>query len=289
VLHVISLAQYAAVYTRSWAANSRNARVRLKVENDRLLQEIALLHEEIRIKDARMLRISPYQRPHYPAIQRMAILELRAARGWSSQQTADAFLVTSTTIASWMKRLDEKGSEALVQTCEPVNKFPDFVRYLVQRLKTLCPSMGKVKIAQTLARAGLSLGPTTVGRILKEPPRPRPTKADAAAKPCRVTAKSPNHLWHVDLTTVPMGCGLWCSWSPFALPQCWPFCWWVAITVDHFSRRAMGTALFKDRPTSEAVLTSCGQNIETTFKRFQITILKLISSPILGRSLCRDR
>jgi len=30
---------------------------------------------------------------------------------------------------------------------EPVNKFPDFVRYIVQRLKTLSPSMGKVKIA----------------------------------------------------------------------------------------------------------------------------------------------
>ena len=75
MLHVISLAQYATVDTRSWAANSRNARVKLKAENDRLLQEVALLHEEIRIKDTRMLRISPYQRPHYPAVQRMAILE----------------------------------------------------------------------------------------------------------------------------------------------------------------------------------------------------------------------
>ena len=30
VLHVIALAQYATVYTRSWAANSLNMRVRLK-------------------------------------------------------------------------------------------------------------------------------------------------------------------------------------------------------------------------------------------------------------------
>lgn len=30
MLHVISLAQYATVYTRSWAADSRNARVRLR-------------------------------------------------------------------------------------------------------------------------------------------------------------------------------------------------------------------------------------------------------------------
>ena len=52
VLHVLSLAQYAAVYTRGWAADSVNKRVRLKAEVDQLTQEIALLREEIRIKDA---------------------------------------------------------------------------------------------------------------------------------------------------------------------------------------------------------------------------------------------
>ena len=99
----------------------------------------------------------------------MAILELRAARGWSLRQTADTFLVTPATIASWVKRIDENGLDALLWLREPVNKFPDFVRYIVQRLKTLSPSMGKVKIAETLCRAGLHLGVTTVGRILKEP------------------------------------------------------------------------------------------------------------------------
>ena len=53
VLHVIGLAQYATVYTRSWAANSPNERMRLKAENDRFQAEVALLKEEIRIKDAR--------------------------------------------------------------------------------------------------------------------------------------------------------------------------------------------------------------------------------------------
>ena len=37
VLHVISLAQYATAYTRSWAVDSMNGRVRLKAERDRLL------------------------------------------------------------------------------------------------------------------------------------------------------------------------------------------------------------------------------------------------------------
>ncbi len=36
ILHVVSLAKYAAVFTRSWAANSPNARVRAKAENERL-------------------------------------------------------------------------------------------------------------------------------------------------------------------------------------------------------------------------------------------------------------
>lgn len=74
VLHVISLAQYATVYTRSWAAESANSRVRLKAELDRANQEIALLREERRIKDARMAEIDPHRRPHYPPVKRMAIL-----------------------------------------------------------------------------------------------------------------------------------------------------------------------------------------------------------------------
>ncbi len=156
MLHVLSLAQYATVYTRSWAVDSMNGRVRLKAENDRLRQEIALLREELRIKDARMARIPPHRRPHYPPTERLAILELRAVRGWSLEQTADTFLLTAPTIASWTKRVDEEGSDALVQLRETVNKFPEFVRYVVQRLKTLCPSMGKavcVFLGWTIRRA----------------------------------------------------------------------------------------------------------------------------------------
>src|SRR5262249_19624059 len=52
-LHVVSLARYAAVYTRNWAANSPNARVRFRAERDRHQEDNALLREELRIKDAR--------------------------------------------------------------------------------------------------------------------------------------------------------------------------------------------------------------------------------------------
>lgn len=50
ILHVICLAQYATVYTRSWAVDSINGRVRLRAENDRLLQELELQREERRMK-----------------------------------------------------------------------------------------------------------------------------------------------------------------------------------------------------------------------------------------------
>src|SRR5436190_372235 len=83
MLHVMCLARYAAVSTRSWAADSGNARVRLRTEKDRLEEEVSLLREELRIKDARMAVLAPHRRPHYPPAERLAILELKAARGWS--------------------------------------------------------------------------------------------------------------------------------------------------------------------------------------------------------------
>ena len=98
MVHVIALAHYAMIYTRSWAADSRNARVRLQANVDRLEQEVALQHEEQRIKDARVARIPPHRRPHFSPTERLAILELRAARGWSLAQTADRFAVTTATI-----------------------------------------------------------------------------------------------------------------------------------------------------------------------------------------------
>jgi hypothetical protein len=77
--------------------------------------------------------------------------------------------------------------------------------------------------------------------------------AETDGKQRIVTAKYPGHVWHVDLTVAPTSLGFWVPWLPFSLPQCWPFCWWVAVVVDHFSRRAMGVTAFKNQPTSEAV------------------------------------
>ena len=59
VLHVISLAQHAMVTARGWAANSLNARVRLRADVEQLEQENEWFREELRIKNARLTRIDP--------------------------------------------------------------------------------------------------------------------------------------------------------------------------------------------------------------------------------------
>ena len=100
VVHAISMSNVVFTVTRGHAENHFNARVRLQTENDRLRREVGVLSEELRIKDTRMQRIPAQRRPHYPPIERLAILELRAARGWSLAQTARRLLVTPLTVAS---------------------------------------------------------------------------------------------------------------------------------------------------------------------------------------------
>ena len=133
-----------------------------------------------------------------------------------------------------------------------MNKFPDFVGHLVRRLKVLCPTTGKAKLAQFLCRAGLHLGSTTVRRMLHAEPASTPAPPEVTCGRV-VTARHPHHVWHVDLSAVPTALGFWTAWTPFAVPQRWPFCWWVAVAVDHFSRRVMGCAVFERLPSSAAV------------------------------------
>ena len=65
VLHAISLAFMAL--TRAWAASatSRRRTTRLKADLYRAQTEIALLNEELAIKDDRLGRVPPRRRPHY--------------------------------------------------------------------------------------------------------------------------------------------------------------------------------------------------------------------------------
>jgi len=253
ILNTISLAHYAIICTRSICANSPLEHVRLRGKLERARNEISLLKEEIRIKDARFMRIKPRNRPHYSPLERMAILELKAARGWNNAQAAKAFMIDPDTIYSWSKRIGEKGKHAFIQTPEPINKFPRFVTYIVQRLKVLCPTMGKRKLADCLSRAGLALSASTVRRFLKRKPDPPLPPPENIEKTKQIKSKYPNHIWNTDLTVIPTSMGFWVRWFPFSLPLRWPFCYWAGVIVDHFSRTCIGFALFKKKPCSREI------------------------------------
>ena len=264
ILHAIGLAHTAITLTRSWAVNSRIARVRLAGENDSLKTEVALLSRELDLLRARFERIPAKNRPHFSPPQRLEVLELKAARAWSNTELARRLLLAPSTIAGWLKRLDEHGEQALVRLPGPVNRFPDLVTRLVHDLSALIPTMGKRRLAQLLARAGLHLSATTLRRMQQRarpaPPDPEsepggpavPTENERSRPP--VAAKSTHHTWHCDLTVMPISSGLWAPWFPFALPTFWPFSWHVAVIIDHFSRRLVAIDVFPQEPSAAQML-----------------------------------
>jgi hypothetical protein len=115
VVHAAALAHFVMTHVRGWCADSSLQRVRVASECERLRSEVALLQEELRIKDARLARIPPQHRPHYPPVERLAILALKAARGWNLGQAAARFLLVPATIADWLRRTDEEGPDALIR------------------------------------------------------------------------------------------------------------------------------------------------------------------------------
>lgn len=225
LLNITAIASSVLTRTTADAADSPLARVRLRAKVARLQAEVGMLKEEIRIKDQRLHQVAPAHRPHYPPIARLEILRLREARHWSAAQTARVFLVTGPTIASWSRRIDD---DHLVKAPVATHRLPDFVGAVVHQLKATAPLLGKRYIAQALARVGLQVSATSVSRILKRtPPKPpydptaqRKTKAAANADPTprKIVANHPHHVWHVDLTTFPIGGGFRLPWLPFAFP-----------------------------------------------------------------------
>ncbi len=49
---------------------------------------------------------------------------------------------------------------------------------------------------------------------------------------------------------------------PHSILQLWPFSWWVACVVDHYSRRVMGFAVFKKEPKSVDIRTLLGRVVK---------------------------
>lgn len=207
-LHAVALARVALLHVRGGFAHGSLSRARRAAELDAAVSELAQAREEARILRTRVESIESRRRPHYAPEERVAILLLRAAAGWTAAETARRFAITEATIASWMKRLDEGGEEALVRFVTPVNRFPEYVPEIVRGMKRALPTLGKVKIAEIVARGGVHLAASTVKRMLERraPEKRLPPRAKGAKKSSGhvVTAKYPHHVWHVDLTLLPL-------------------------------------------------------------------------------------
>jgi hypothetical protein len=91
VLNVIGLVRIAMLVGRESLikiGNVHEARIH------QLESEVAMLREELRINGARMQRVPPQRRPQYHSVERVAILQLRAMRGWSKAETASGCRIT---------------------------------------------------------------------------------------------------------------------------------------------------------------------------------------------------
>jgi len=269
LLHAVGLERLALAEVRAGFESGLDPRADLVSSLDRAREEATLMREENRILRARLGCIPASRRPHYPAAERLSILVLRAKAGWNGAETAHRFLLTADTIASWMRRLDERGPEALVQTPVPVNRYEDVVTLLAQKLHQAAPSLGRRKLADVLARAGVKLAASTVGRMLKRKPPPAPPPKEpnkVEVKPSRVvTARETHHVWHVDLTACPTGlpgAGFWAPWWPFALVLRWALSFHVGLVLDHFSRALVAFAVFRKEPTAAEVCAFLDRTVE---------------------------
>lgn len=274
LLQVIGLARFAVLDVCAGYANGRSPDARVAARMTELTVEVAQLREELRIKDARMDRLEPRRRPHFTGQLRLAILELRAARGWTTAETARRFLITAATIASWSVRLDEDGEDALVRTLVPVNRLPEYLGEVIRSIRATFPMLGTKRIGQILARSSLHLSEMTVRRRVKDGSPANPPNGAGGGAPAphavaktqvatagkipslahRVTAKYAHHVWHIDFTFVPARGGLWVPWFPFSLPQCWPFGWWVGAVLDHHSRTIATAHAWRGQPTAAATV-----------------------------------
>ena len=100
----VSLAHRAFLVALTPCLNSVIDRNRLQAEILLLKSEMALLKEEMRIKDARSLRVAAAARPHYRPAERMAILAVRLLVLGASRKLPALFKVTN------QQRRDDTGS-----------------------------------------------------------------------------------------------------------------------------------------------------------------------------------
>ena len=92
LLHAVACARVALLTVISDFENSTRPFARYTAWVTRLEPQLAQRDVEIRILRSRLECIPAAHRPHYPPPERLAILTLRAAAGWTLAETARRFL-----------------------------------------------------------------------------------------------------------------------------------------------------------------------------------------------------
>lgn len=163
---------------------------------------LAQANDRADILAARITRIEPRHRPHYTPHARYRILQHMRRYLLSVDETAAAFLVTPQTVYNWIHETDDKpGSNAIgssVAASPPVQRFATAVGDLVRQMFA-AGFGGKRKIAQNLLRNGWAVSTRTVGRMIHAKPKPDPPPERLTT----VRGDHPNHLWLLDITSVP--------------------------------------------------------------------------------------
>ncbi len=263
IICAIGLAAFARTEAALKVMNTAGEAQRLVIENAMLRDQLALITQILDIYKRRFIKLDPKKRPHVEPSDRLLILNIRALMGWTAEQTAQQFLLCANTVRNWFGKSFEPSS--IVTTNQPINKLSDRVRLVVHTLKAICPSMGRRRIAAFLLAAGMTIAASTVGRVLKEPtplppiepddgtPDDSVVDTDDAPAPRAVYAKHPHHVWHTDITNVPIE-GLWTPWFPFRKSMAWPNTWHVVAINDQFSRAILAIRAFAHTPKTSDII-----------------------------------
>src|SRR5262249_35727050 len=148
---------------------------------------------------ARMARVPSRHRPHYAPTERYQILVDMKLHGMTMQETAQAHQVSAQTITRWMdegtREPDKKSIGTLIRAKPPLMGYSDMERDLVGAVRRVGFG-GNLKIAQTLARAGMKMSKETVRRYRRKARKPSGPGHEAIKFVGRVLrAKRPGHVW----------------------------------------------------------------------------------------------
>jgi putative transposase len=204
-----------------------------------------ILADTVDILGSRLDKLPERKRPHYTPHQRWRILEIRRLLALSAEETATFFRVSTGTVLRWETeagREPDKGTVgSLLRPTPPLRRYADVVRHLVQTMDRL-GFKGAGTVAATLARAGWRLARETVRRYQHEPPVEPPSRVQRISRPDRtpVSARGPNDVWLLDLTSVKGLFGL----QGFR----------IAAVLDAFSRAPLAVRVFAGEPTAPDVV-----------------------------------